>query len=53
MGRTSSTTHPGLYHVKAPSATLLTTNYFLLIEVEFMGIIGKIEKMRIMGKIGL
>ena len=27
MGRTPSTTHPVLFHVKATSATLLTTNW--------------------------
>ena len=31
MGRTSSTTHRWLFHVKATSATLLTTNLFLVI----------------------
>ncbi|MBO5830138.1 MAG: hypothetical protein J6R01_00845, partial [Alistipes sp.] len=45
MGRTSSTTHPGLFHVKATSATLLTTNLVALIEVDFIGKIGKIGKM--------
>ena len=40
MGRTSSTTHRWLYHVKATSATLLTTNLVVLIEVKFMGEIG-------------
>ncbi|MBQ6612193.1 MAG: hypothetical protein IIX19_00550, partial [Alistipes sp.] len=31
MGRTPSTTHRWLFHVKATSATLLTTNLFLVI----------------------
>ena len=46
MGNTLSMSHPGLFHVKTTSATLLTTNLVVLIEVgrgiEKMGRIGTI-----------